>query len=135
MVTKRDEYEEEEDSEPEQKGFSISLSTIIVGTLFLILAQVFLYLLSVKTNTTFGVVGVITGLIMGIVIMLFFAWVEFMMRFNKHLGAVVGAIGIGAAIYGLTRKYHGTYTTTFAIIAAVLGFGYIIFQLMKIKQN
>lgn len=136
MVTKRDDYEEEEDSDSEdKKGFSIGITTIIVGILFLILAEAFLYLLGTKTDADFGVKEAIFGIILAIVITLFFAWVKYMMQINKHLGTIMGIMGTGASVYSLTRKFTGPYTTIFVILGSIIALGYVLMQFVKTKQN
>ena len=137
MPSKRDDYEDEEDSEPkeEKRSFSIGFATIIVGILFLILSEAFLYLLGVKTETPLGVKEIIFGVILSLVITLFFSWIKYLMQLNKHLGLIIGLVGVGAGVYGLTRKFTGPYTTTFAIIGAVIGLGYILIQFLRTKQS
>ena len=137
MASKRDDYEDEEDSEPieNNKRFSVGLATIVAGILFLILAEAFLYLLSAKTGAPFSTNEIIFGIILAVVITLFLAWVKFVMKLNKYAGVIVGIIGTGASVYGLTRKFTGPYTTTFAIIGAVIALGYVLINFIKANQN
>ncbi|MGV8142825.1 MAG: hypothetical protein ACP5NS_04310 [Candidatus Pacearchaeota archaeon] len=137
MPSKRDDYEDESDSESseDKKGFSVGLTTVIFGILFLILAEAFLYLLSAKTGVLFGVKEIIFGVMLAIVITLFFAWVKYIIGVNKHLGAIIGIVGTGASVYGLTRKFSGPFTTTFAIIGTIIALGYVLIQFLKAKQN
>ncbi len=137
MPSKRDDYEEEEDSESseEKKGFSLDALTVVAGVLFIILAESFLYLLAAKTGVLFGVKDILFGIMLGVVITLFFAWLRYMMQMNKHMGFIIGILATAASAYGLTRKFKGPYTTTFAIIGAVMFLTYIIIQFVKAKQN
>ena len=136
MATKRDDYEDEsEDSSEDKKGFSIGLTTIITGVLFLILVEAFLYLLGTKTEADFGIKQIIFGIALAIVITLFLVWIKYLMQINKHLATIIGIMGTGASIYGVTRNFKGPYTTTFVIIGTIISLGYILMQFLKTKQN
>ncbi len=137
VIKKEDDFdEEEEDSEnqDEKKGFSVGLSTIIVGILFLILVETFLYLLSIKTDAEFGIGKIISGIIISIAIISFFIWVKYIIQINKHLGTIIGITGTGASVYSLTRQFKGPYTTTFAIIGTIIALGYVLMQFIKSKK-
>ena len=137
MATKRDDYEEEDDSDSteDKKRASLGTTAIVTGILFLIVAELFLYLLGTKTEANFGVKEIIFGVALAVIITLFFGWVNYMMQINKHLGLIIGFIGTAGAIYGLTRKFAGTYTTTFAIVSAVIAIVCILIQFIKSKTN
>ena len=134
---KEDEFEEDdEDAENKEKAKSpllIGMSTIITGILFIIIAEVFFYLLSTKTDEVFGVKEIIFGLIVAILINLFLLWIKFLMRSNRYLGAIIGVAGTGAMIYALRAQFKGIYTNTFAIISAVIALGYIFMHFWKSK--
>ena len=133
---KEDEFEEEdtEDAEEEKPSFRIGLSTIIVGIVFIIIAEAFFYLLSTKTEAVFGVTEIIFGLIVAITITLFLLWVKFIIRSNRYLGAIIGIAGTGAMIYALRTQFKGAYTNTFIIISAVVSLGYVFLHFWK-SQN
>lgn len=137
MPTKRDDYEDEDTSESaeEKKGFSLSLSTIVLGILFLIICEAFLYLLSTKTDSSLGLTQMIFGLFLAIVITLFFSWVNYLMQSNKYLGVIIGIAGIGSGIYALTRNFAGPFTTTFVIIGLIVGLGYLLIHFLKNKSE
>ncbi len=136
MVTKRDDYEEEEVSETadERKGFSLSLSTIILGILFLVICEMFLYFLSTKTDASFSLSEIILGIFISLVITLFFSWARYIMNSNKYLGIIIGITGTGSTIYMLTRKFVGPYTTIFVILGTIIGIGYLLIHFMKLNK-
>jgi len=134
---KDDEFEEDEDSEETEKSkssLSIGISTIITGIIFIIIAEVFFYLLSAKTEAVFGVTEIIFGLIVAITITLFLLWTKFLMRSNRYLGTVIGIAGTGAMIYALSTQFKGAYTNTFIIISAIVALGYVFLHFWK-SQN
>ena len=129
MPAKKEEFDEDQDEESEKaeekKGFSIGISTIIAGIIFIIIAEAFFYLLSTKTEASFSIKEIIFGLIVAITITLFLMWVKFIMRSNKYLGATIGIMGTGIVIYALRTQFTGAYTNIFTIISAVVALGYI----------
>jgi hypothetical protein len=137
MLAKRDDYEDEEDSEKpeEKKSFSLGISTIILGILFLIICEIFLYLLSTKIEAIFGFTQIIFGILLALVLTLFFSWTNYIMYSNKYLGAIIGIVGTGSSVYALTRKFTGIYTTTFVIIGAIISIGYLLIHFLKIKSE
>ena len=137
MPTKRDDYEDEEVQETpeEKKRFFLGLSTIILGILFLIICEMFLYLLSTKTDAPFGLTQIILGILLSMLFTMFFSWINYMMHSNKHLGLIIGIAGTGASIYALTRNFAGPYTTTFVILGTIVGLGYSLIHFMKIKTD
>ncbi|MSS74174.1 hypothetical protein EXS72_00855 [Candidatus Pacearchaeota archaeon] len=137
VIKKEDDFDEEEkdsESQDEKKGFSIGISTIITGILFLILVETFLYFLSTKTDAEFGVEKIIFGIIISTAIISFFIWVKYIIQINKHLGTIIGITGTVASVYGLTRQFKGPYTTTFTIIGTVIALGYVLMQFIKSKK-
>lgn len=138
MPTKKDdEFEEdEESSEPEEKrGFRIGVSTIFTGIIFLGLSEAFFYLLSTKTDATFGFTEIIFGFIVAITITLFLLWIKFIMRSNRHLGAIIGISGTGATIYALRTQFRGPNTTTFLVISLIIALTYIFIHFWKSSKK
>ena len=134
---KEDEFEEDEEDTEEEKTkspLSIGISTIITGIIFIIIAEVFFYLLSKKTDAAFGITEIIFGLIVAITITLFLLWIKFLMHSNRHLGTIIGIAGTGAMIYALKTQFKGAYTNTFIIISAIVSLGYIFMHFWK-SQN
>lgn len=129
MAQKRDEYEEDEDSD--NKTFALDKLTILTGISFIVLCELFLYILSTKTDASFGVTQIVFALISGIVLTLYLVWTRFIMASNKYLGSFLSVAGIISVAYALTRKYQGTYTTTFMSIGILLALGYTIFYFVK----
>ncbi len=137
-VKKEDEFEsdEEESEEAEEKpGFKIGLSTIIVGVVFIIIAEAFFYLLSKKTEAPFGFQEIIFGLIVAITITLFLLWTKFLMRSNRYLGAIIGIAGTGAMIYALRTQFRGPNTTVFIIISGLAALVYIFLHFWKSRNK
>lgn len=135
MQTKKEEYDEDEESEDEKKGFEIDKPTLILSALFVIISELFFYLLSSKTGSAFGLKEIFFALVVAIVISLFLAWVSFMINLNRYLGTVIGLAGVGAMIYALRTQYQGLYTNIFTILSAVIAIGYIIFYFSKSSKN
>ncbi len=135
MPTKREDYEDEEFSETaeEKKRFSLSLSTIILGILFLVICEMFLYVLSTKTDNSFGLSEIIFGILIALLLTLFFSWIKSIMQTNKYLGIIIGITGTGFTVYMLTRKFAGPYTTTFIILGTISSIGYLLINFMKSK--
>ena len=132
---KEDEFEEDEDTEEEKtkSPLSIGMSTIITGVIFIVIAEAFFYLLSIKANTAFSIKEIIFGLIVAITITLFLLWTKFLMRSNRYLGTVIGIVGTGAMIYALRTQFKGAYTNTFTIISAIVALSYIFVHFWKSK--
>lgn len=132
---KEDEFEEDEEDSEETENpkspLSIGISTIIVGIVFIVVAEVFFYLLSSKTETPFGITEIIFGLIVAITITLFLLWIKFLMRSNKYLGTIIGISGTGAMIYALKTQFNGPNTTVFMIISVIVALGYIFTHFWK----
>lgn len=133
MVSKRDDDFDSDDEDEPRSTINFSLS--IIGIVFLILTQTFLYLLSEKTSSHFGLKQIVFGLIIAIVITLFLAWVRWIMFSNKYAGIFISILAIMAMFYALTRKYSGPYTLTFGIIGAILILCYIIIQFVKLGKK
>ncbi len=130
MAQKRDSYEDDSDDEPDKIKIFDKI-TLITGIVFIILGELFLYLLSVKTGSTFAMKEILFGLMSGISLTLFLIWIRYIMRGNKHLGGILGVGGIIAVSYAVTRKYQGAYTTTFISIGAIIALGYMIYYFIK----
>lgn len=130
MAQKRDDYEEDNEDIPNSR-FLLDKLTATATIAFIILAELFLYFLKVKTGAEFGIVQIIFGIIAGVVIALFLIWVRFIIAGNKYLGTFISLVAILAVPYALTRKYQGTYTTTFMIIGIVMALAYTIFYFVK----
>ncbi len=136
LAKKDDEFEEDDESSEaseEKPGFKIGLSTIIVGIVFIIIAEAFFYLLSTKTDAAFGITEIIFGLIVAITITLFLLWTKFIMRSNRYLGTIIGIAGTGAMIYALRTQFKGPNTNVFMIISAITALGYIFMHFWKSK--
>ncbi len=130
MPQKRDAYEEELDIDQDSK-FSFDKMTWFIGLLFIILAELFFYFLSLKTEASFGLKEIIFAFMIGAVTTLFLIWARFIIFINKYLGAFIGFTGIIAITYSLSRKYQGTYTTIFMSIGIILALFYLIFYFIK----
>ncbi len=134
MASKRDEYEEDEDSDS-SKTFALDKLTVISTILFIILAELFLYFLNVKTGADYIWVQIVFGILTGLVITLYLVWTRFIMASNKYLGAFLSLAGIISIAYAVTRKYQGTYTTIFMSIGIVLALFYTIFYFVKSSKK
>jgi len=130
MAQKRDSYEDDSDDEPDKIKIFDKI-TLVTGIVFIILGELFLYLLSVKTGSTFVMKEILFGLMSGISLTLFLIWIRYIMTGNKHLGGILGVWGIIAVSYAVTRKYQGAYTTTFISISAIIALGYMIYYFIK----
>jgi hypothetical protein len=130
MAQKRDSYEDDSDDKPDKIKIFDKI-TLVTGIVFIILGELFLYLLSVKTGSTFAMKEILFGLISGISLTLFLIWIKYIMAGNKHLGGILGVGGIIAVSYAVTRKYQGTYTTTFISMGAIIALGYMIYYFIK----
>ena len=135
MAQKKEDYEDEGPEEDSTSKFSLDKSTILALIAFIALSGLFFYFLSIKTETVFGFVQVIFAIITGIVITLFLMWIRFMISSNKYLGAFISIVGIVAIVYALTRKYQGTYTTTFITIGIILAMAYTISYFIKFYKK
>jgi hypothetical protein len=130
MAQKRDSYEDDSDDEPDKIKIFDKI-TLVTGIVFIILGELFLYLLSVKTGSTFAMKEILFGLMSGISLTLFLIWIKYIMAGNKHLGGILGVGGIIAVSYAVTRKYQGAYTTTFISMGAIIALGYMIYYFIK----
>lgn len=129
MAQKRDDYEEDEDSD--DKTFALDKITIITAVSFIIIAELFLYFLKIKTGADFTWVQIVFGLITGIVMALFLVWIRFIMASNRYMGGFISLAGIISMTYAVTRKYQGTYTTIFMSIGILISLAYTIFYFIK----
>ena len=127
MAQKRDDYDE--DSQEER--FSIDKLTILTGISLILICELFLYFLSAKTQSSFGLTQITFALIAGIVLTLYLIWTRFIMASNRYLGGFLSVAGIISVAYALTRKYQGIYTTIFMSIGVLLGLFYTIFYFVK----
>lgn len=134
MATKRDDYEEDEDSD-NSKNFALDKLTIITGISFILICELFLYFLSTKTNAPFGIAQIIFALISGLVLTLYLIWTRFIMASNRYLGGFLSLAGIISVAYAVTRKYQGTYTTIFIVIGILLALLYSIFYFVKASKK
>lgn len=130
MAQKRDDYEDDDSEQESQQSYSDKF-TISTSITIIVLAELFLYFLSVKTGALYGLKEMSFGLVAGIVMSLFLVWVRFIMSSNKHTALGIGLLGTGAVAYALTRRYQGTYTTIFLSIGVLLALFYIIFYFVK----
>jgi cation transporter-like permease len=89
MAQKRDSYEDDSDDEPDKIKIFDKI-TLVTGIVFIILGELFLYLLSVKTGSTFAMKEILFGLMSGISLTLFLIWIKYIMAGNKHLGGILG---------------------------------------------
>lgn len=133
MAQKRDDYEDEDDSD--NKTFAVDKLTTITAISFVILAELFFYFLKIKTNADFGWVQIVFGIIIGLVMALFLVWIRFIMASNKYMGGLISVAGIIAVAYALTRKYQGTYTTIFLSIGILLALFYTFFYFIKSNKK
>src|SRR6185436_327019 len=105
MAQKRDDYDEEDSEDAGPSKLTLDKITIVTLIAFIAISVLFLYLLSVKTEATFGLKEIVFAIVSGIVIILFLIWTRFLMTNNKYLGAFISIAGIIAIVYALTRKY------------------------------
>ncbi|MEK6908639.1 MAG: hypothetical protein AABX23_01145 [Nanoarchaeota archaeon] len=129
MAQKRDDYEDE-DSDDDEKLYFDKL-TIFIGISFIVLSELFLYFLSIRTGSSYGLKEIAFALITGIVITLFLMWIRFIMSSNKYMGGFIGVAGVISVAYALTRKYQGTFTTIFLSIGILFALFYTIFYFIK----
>ncbi len=111
------------------------MSTILAGVIFLGLSEAFFYLLSTKTDATFGMKEITFGFIVAVTITLFLLWIKFIMNANRYLGAVIGIVGTGATIYALRTQFRGPNTTIFVIISLVIALTYIFIHFWKTSEK
>ncbi|MEK6915623.1 MAG: hypothetical protein AABW89_03740 [Nanoarchaeota archaeon] len=125
---KQDEFEDEDE---DGSKFKLDFINVLTVLSLIIISELFLYFLSVKTDSSFGLKEIVFGIFSGIVMSLFLIWVRFIMASNKYLGGIISLVGMISIVYALTRKYQGTYTTIFMSIAIVIGLFYSIFYFVK----
>ncbi len=133
MAQKRDDYEDEDDSE--DKTFAVDKLTIITAISFIIIAELFFYFLMVKTGASYTWVQIVFGIITGLVMTLFLVWIRFIMSSNRYLGLFLSVAGIISVWYALTRNYQGIYTTVFISIGILLSLFYTIFYFVKVNKK
>ena len=116
--------------------FSVGLTTIILAIIMLILPLVFFFLLSQKTEASFGFIQILFSIVFAIIVTLFLLWLKSFMKNRPYLGFIIGLIALGFSNYGLFFRYKGPYTKTFAIIGSLIVLVYLGFYLFKYrKQN
>ena len=133
MAQKRDDYEDEDDSE--DKTFAVDKLTIITAISFIIIAELFFYFLMVKTGASYTWVQIVFGIVTGLVMTLFLVWIRFIMASNRYLGLFLSVAGIISVWYALTRNYQGIYTTVFISIGILLALSYTIFYFVNANKK
>ena len=133
MAQKRDDYEDEDDSE--DKTFTVDKLTLITAISFIIIAELFFYFLMVKTGASYTWVQIVFGIVTGLVMTLFLVWIRFIMASNRYLGLFLSVAGIISVWYALTRNYQGIYTTVFISIGILLALSYTIFYFVNVNKK
>lgn len=123
-----------EDTQESYK-FHLDKITLFTGIAFIAICELFFYFLSAKTSVDFTIGQIIFGLVAGISLTLFLLWTRFIMASNKYLGGFISLTGILATTYALTRKFQGTYTTTFMVIGIVIALAYTIYYFIKFSNK
>jgi hypothetical protein len=127
----------------ERSRFAITLSTVIIGIIFLILPLGFFYLLGSQVSlapglgkdNAFGMAEILFSIIISLIAVSFLVWVRNYMENRPYLGLIIGILGLGIFEYGLFIRYSGPYTNTFAIIVAIIIFVYLGFFFFKFRKN
>lgn len=132
-MAKKEEYDEDdEEKNPKLYFDKLTISALIA---FIILSELFLYILGTKTGAPFGLKEIIFALFAGISITLFLIWIRFILASNKYMGAFISIAGIASVTYALTRKYQGVYTTIFLSIGIILSLVYVIFYFINLNKK
>lgn len=134
MVTKKSDDFDSDDESSDQKRV-LNFTTIVTGIILFILSESFFYLLGSKTGAPFGLTQIMFALVLAIVLTLFLLWIRWIMFSDKYMGIFISIVATAGMYYGLTRKYQGAYTTTFAIIGVVLILGYTIMQFVQANKK
>lgn len=129
-MKKEQDFDNEDSPDPDLR-FTLDYLTIFLVISLILISELFLYFLSVKIDTSFGLKEVVFGLVSAISMALFLIWTRFIMESNKHLGGLIGVAGIISVAYALTKKYQGIYTTTFISIGILISLGYTIYYFVK----
>jgi hypothetical protein len=120
----------------EESTFKIGISTIIIGCLYLLLVQLFFFLLASQTQAVeYDANTIVFGLVVATVITAFLGWIHYMLSINRHLALVIGLMGIGIVIYSIFGRFKGPYTITFISVGAIVAFAYIIYHYSKSEKE
>ena len=108
---------------------------ITISIIFLVIPLTFFFLLSQKTEASFGFIQILFSVVFAIIVTLFLLWLKSFMKNRPYLGLIIGIIILGFSDYGLFFRYKGPYTTTFAIISTLIVLIYLGFYFFKYREQ
>mgnify|MGYP001563991516 CR=1 FL=1 len=109
----------------ERQPFKFGITTVFLGIIMLIISIAFFYLLDKKTGAGFGLSEVLFSVAVTVLITGLMLFAKEVMVRDKYLGGIIGIVILAAGEYSLFFKFKGPYTTTFAIISAIVVLVYL----------
>lgn len=119
-----------------ERGPLVELSSIILFVLSFALIGSFFWMLNKAQNVPFGLVELIFAFVLALAATFFLAWTKSLMRLNLYLGFIFGLGVVAAAVYALSTRYSGPYTSMFMLAGTILTIVYLIYQFYILwKEN